>query len=150
MAAASLGGVACVWAVVRPLPGGGTPASAPVGERPATVWAVTMPADSAVAALNRAAPFRVQRRPSPVAYDPSREPGAESPPARTPPAFVVTGIVWGREPSAVLEGVPGAEGARVVRRGDSVAGFQVMRVAQDRVRLAGLDTSWTLPVRTTW
>src|SRR5213592_497528 len=53
-------------------------------------------------------PFRVARRPSPVAYDPVR---VGQPPALTPPkpALALVGIVWdgGSDPTALLEGLPG-------------------------------------------
>jgi hypothetical protein len=60
------------------------------------------------------------------------------------------GIVWGREPAAVIEGLPGVEGPRVVRRGDNVGALRVRDIVQDRVIVVGLDTTWTLKLRVPW
>src|SRR5207247_10370224 len=96
-------------------------------------------------------PFRVARRPSPVAYDPVR---VGQPPALTPPkpALALVGIVWdgGSDPTALLEGLPGVEGPRVVRTGESVASLRVKRIERERVVVVGLDTVWVLMVREPW
>jgi len=96
-------------------------------------------------------PFRIARRPAPVAYDLVR---AAQPPAPVPPkpALVLTGIVWDRggNPSAVLDGVPGAGGPRVVRSGERIGALLIRRIERDRVVVVGLDTTWTLTVREPW
>ncbi|MGH7526894.1 MAG: hypothetical protein ACREMX_09340 [Gemmatimonadales bacterium] len=66
------------------------------------------------------------------------------------PALAVSGIVWGPEPAALVEGVPGVEGSTVLRRGDSAAGFRVVRIEGERVVIRGMDTTWTLMVRNPW
>src|SRR5207247_689208 len=90
--------------------------------------------------------FRVSRHPSAVAYDPLRlaEPTAPPPPK---PGLRLTGLVSGSEPAAVLEGLPGADGPRVVHVGDVIAGLKILRIDVDRVRIAGMDTVWVLAVR---
>ena len=95
--------------------------------------------------------FRVSRRPSPVAYNAQRGavPVADVP--RPPrPVLVLVGIVAGSEPSAVIEGFPGIEGARAVRVGDEVSGLKVARIGKSDVRVTGMDTVWTLTVREPW
>ena len=74
---------------------------------------------------------------------------AEAP--RSPkPLLVLVGIVAGPEPSAVIEGFPGVEGARVVRIGDEVSGLKVTRIWETNVRIVGMDTLWVLQVREPW
>ncbi len=102
-------------------------------------------------ALERPA-FRADRRRSSAVYDPTRPvtPDAPPPPAAPKPALALSGIVWGPEPAVVLEGVPGIEGSAVLRRGDSAAGLQVVRIEGERVVIRGMDTTWTLTVRNPW
>ena len=65
---------------------------------------------------------------------------------------MLVGIVWdgGADPAAVIEGLPGIEGSRVVRVGEEYGGVRVRRVERALVVLAGLDTVWTLTVREPW
>ena len=62
------------------------------------------------------------------------------------------GIVWdgGRDPTALLEGLPGVEGPRVVRRGEHVGDLRVRTIARDHVMVLGPDTTWILTVREPW
>jgi hypothetical protein len=102
-------------------------------------------------ALERPA-FRADRRPSSVAYDATQPVTPDAPSRATvpKPTLAVSGIVWGPEPAAVLEGVPGVEGSTVVRRGESAAGLRVIRIEGELVVVRGLDTTWTLKVRNPW
>lgn len=95
-------------------------------------------------------PFRVRRAPAPVAYDPIRVEAGPPPPPPPNPALVLSGIVAGPDPSAVIEGLPGIEGPRVLRPGERAAGIVVRRIEADRVVLVGFDTSWTLTVKEPW
>jgi hypothetical protein len=106
-------------------------------------------AAESVAAVVARDPFRIGRRPLLPAYDPLRlaEQVAAPPPK---PTLTVVGVVNGSEPSAVIEGLPGVEGSRVVRVGDEVAGLQIKRIANGRVVIAGMDTTWVLEVREPW
>lgn len=103
----------------------------------------------AVAAIVSRDPFRFGRRPAVTAYDPVRlaQPVAPPPPR---PQLILLGIVNGADPSAVLEGLPGVEGSRVVRVGDSVAGLQIKQIGTTRVVIVGMDTTWVLEVREPW
>ena len=94
--------------------------------------------------------FRFGRRAPAVAYDPQRAaaPALASQPPK--PVLALLGLVAGAEPTAVIEGLPGVEGARVVRVGDAVAGIKVQLIAGDHVRLVGMDTVWVLRVREPW
>jgi hypothetical protein len=107
--------------------------------------------DSLVAALIGKDPFRVARRPAAVLYDPVRLVQPATPPAPKP-MLVLAGIVWdnGNDPTALVEGFPGTDGPRPVREGETIAGLRVRTIKQDRVVIAGLDTTWTLTVREPW
>src|SRR5439155_24082159 len=72
--------------------------------------------------------FTVTRRAADVAYDPVRLAQVALQPPAPKPVLVLTGIVWGAEPQAVVEGWPGVEGPRVVRAGDVVSGLKVKRI----------------------
>ncbi|OLD39476.1 MAG: hypothetical protein AUI57_03130 [Candidatus Rokubacteria bacterium 13_1_40CM_2_68_8] len=107
--------------------------------------------DSLVAVLVARDPFRVTRRPSNVVYDPLRlaQPATPPPPK---PLLALVGIVWdnGRDPTALVEGLPGVDGPRPVRQGETIAGLRVKAIKPDRVVITGLDTTWTLTVREPW
>ncbi len=107
--------------------------------------------DSLVAAFLGRDPFRVARRPSDVVYDPVRLAQPAAPPLPKP-ALALVGIVWdsGRDPTALVEGLPGADGPRPVRQGETVGGLRVKTIKPDRVVITGLDTTWTLTVREPW
>ncbi len=96
-------------------------------------------------------PFRATRRPSNVVYDRIRLAQPATPPAPKP-ALALVGIVWdnGSDPTALVEGFPGADGPRPVRQGETIAGLRVRTIKQDRVLITGLDTTWTLTVREPW
>ena len=66
------------------------------------------------------------------------------------PLLALTGMVLGREPAAILEGVPGEEGPVVVRLGDVRGPVKIVSVDSERVVVRGLDTTWSLQVRQPW
>ena len=109
-------------------------------------------ADSLIDAAITRTPFRAQRQPSGIAYDPEAPVGGSSlaPPPPPKPVLVVTGIVWGRKSEAVVEGLPGTTGGRLVRAGEQIGGVTVRGISRDQVTLAGFDTTWTLKLRTRW
>lgn len=103
-------------------------------------------AESALAAAVAKAPFR-KRRTSAAPYDPALIGGPPPPPAPPKPAVILAGIVWGDQPVAAIEGVPGSEGAVVLGIGDSTGGVRVRRITRESVILAGYDTVWSLRIR---
>jgi hypothetical protein len=111
-------------------------------------------ADGLMADALRRPLFRPARRPAAVGFDPARSEAAASgesaPPPVERPSLALSGIVWGAEPAAILEGMPGAEGSTVLRRGDASSGIRVTRIERSRVVLVGRDTSWVLEVREPW
>lgn len=112
---------------------------------------VGYPADSIGRSVVKGDPFRVSRRPTDVPYDPLRVASSGAAATGAPkPSLVLTGIVWGATPQAVMEGLPGVDRPRVLRTGDVVAGLCVKRIEPTRVTVVGLDTVWVLTVRQPW
>lgn len=93
--------------------------------------------------------FRAERRPARVSYDPIKATAPPVPQVQKP-VLVLAGIVWGKDPTALIEGLPGTDGSRVLRLGEVVAGFTVREIQRDRVIVTGLDTTWTLQVKEPW
>lgn len=102
-----------------------------------------------VAAIVSRDPFRVGHRPALPAYDPLRLAEQLAPPPLRP-TLVLVGLMEGSSPSAIIEGLPGVEGARVVRAGDVIGPLAVKKVGSGRVVITGMDTTWVLQVREPW
>src|SRR2546428_1863405 len=79
--------------------------------------------DSLVHLIVARDPFRMTRRPSNVVYDPMRLAQPATPPAPKP-ALALVGIVWdnARDPTALFEGLPRADGPRPPRSREAIAG----------------------------
>lgn len=138
---------AVTWAALAPLNGGFGPSAA---VRQALLpTAVSYPAESLTRVVITRDVFRVGRRAAAVLYDPMRavQPVADAMPK---PVLTLVGLVAGSEPAALVEGFPGIQGTRVVRVGDVVAGLRVRSISGMAVRIAGMDTVWTLTVREPW
>ncbi len=106
-------------------------------------------AAESVATIVSRDPFRIGRRPLLPAYDPLRLAEQLAPPPPKP-TLILVGVVNGLAPSAVIEGLPGVEGSRVMRVGDTVAGLKIEKITKSRVVIAGMDTTWVLEVREPW
>jgi hypothetical protein len=92
--------------------------------------------------------FRAERHPAPAPYDPVRLAASPpGPPTAPKPVLLLKGLVWGAVPEAVVEGLPGVDGPRVLRVGEGVGGLRVQRIEAGRVVIAGLDTIWILTLR---
>lgn len=101
--------------------------------------------DSLAAAAVARHPFRAARRPG-LPFDPARLRAAPEPEELPPPVMPLrlTGILAGSEPAALIDGVTGTEGTRVVRPGERAGDYTVRTIAPDHVVLAGRDTVITL------
>lgn len=117
--------------------------SSPLNMAPGTLTA----ASDTLVARN---PFRLDRKPSDVVYDPAMGVVPPAPPTVTRPPLAVVGIVGGPPWEALVEGIPGRQGSVLVRRGDTLGGLRVRSITRDIVRISGMDTVWTLPVRRAW
>jgi hypothetical protein len=95
--------------------------------------------------------FRQARSSSTVPFDPrtTQGGGAPPPPPGPPhPTLALAGIIFGRHPAALVDGIPGSEGTRVIHAGERVGELLVRSIAREQVVIAGRDTVWTLRVRT--
>jgi hypothetical protein len=121
------GGAAAVVALRVPLAPGNTGGeSPPEGQLTPPVEAQDA-LDSVVIQRNA---FRSDRRPAPVRF----EPGGQTPPSMEPrPPLSVAGVVLGRTRAALLRGLPGVDGVRVLAEGEAAAGVRVLRVADRTV-----------------
>lgn len=135
----------------RPLAEVTVPEAAPAPARGAARSAAPVVVESLVAHVVERDAFRVARRPAIVAYDPQAAAQPELPPPPRP-ALSLLGIVWdgGHDPTALVEGLPGVEGARALRRGEHVGDLRVRTIARDHVIVLGSDTTWILTVREPW
>jgi hypothetical protein len=120
-------------------------------EEPAAMHVRSSVADSLTTIALRRPLFRSDRRPAAVPYDPQRSAAPAEPAAPVErPTLALSGIVWGAEPAALIEGMPGVEGSLVLRRGEASAGIRIVRIERTRVVLSGRDTTWILQVREPW
>lgn len=138
---------ALVWASLVPIGSALPPPSTVVPILPARVAAY--PADSLVGVAIARDVFRAGRRPAAIAYEPAR--ALASPEGPVPrPVLALVGMIGGPTPTAVIEGVPGFDGARVLLTGDIVAGLRVRTIGADSVVISGRDTVWVLRMREPW
>jgi len=135
----------------RPLAAVVLPDAPSAAGAPARATASRLPAESGAAHAVARDAFRVSRQPSPVAYDPlaAVQPDVPPPPR---PTLQLVGIVWdgGTDPTAVIEGLPGSDGPRTVRRHERVGDLGIRTIARDHVIVLAPDTTWILTVREPW
>jgi hypothetical protein len=136
---------------VTPLAEVTLPEAAPAPARGAAGSAGPVVVESLAAHVVERDAFRVARRPAAVAYDPQAGSQPEQP-ALPRPTLSLLGIVWdgGRDPTALVEGLPGIEGSRVVRRGEHLGDLRIRTIAPNHVIVLGPDTTWILTVREPW
>jgi hypothetical protein len=137
------------FGLTRPLTGSDLPSARSARDGVPLRAAASMNVDSTIRLILTRTPFRAARRPAAVAFDPRLSTQVEAP-ATPKPVLALSGIVWGADPTAVIQGLPGIEGSKVVRRGDVIGGIKVSRIERERVLVTGLDTTWTLTVREPW
>jgi hypothetical protein len=131
--------------------------AAPIAQRAAATAAPEVPRTDtallAAAAKNLRAhdPFRLERKPAGVRYNPWETASTAAPvaaPAR--PGLSLVGLVGGPPWNALVEGIPGHEPGVLLQLGDSAGGIRFVRLAGDTVLLAGFDTTWALTSRRAW
>lgn len=95
--------------------------------------------DSLVDVVRTAAPFQALRAPEGLAV----VDGSAAPPTARP-VLRLGGLAGGRIPLAVLYGIPGIEGGRLVQEGDTVGGLRIRAIRGGIVSVVGYDTTWVL------
>jgi hypothetical protein len=92
--------------------------------------------------------FRRDRHATSIPFDPARSDNSSpAPQAPSRPALSLVGIVNGARALALIEGLPGVAGSRLLGVGDTALGFRVRVIGPDLVVLSTRDTSWTLHLR---
>lgn len=127
---------------------------------PPVIWPIEEPAaypgpralETAAKTVSASDPFRLERRPSSVAYGsvPDGASAAPPPPKPPKPGLALAGVVGGPPWVALLDGVPGKNGSVVVHAGDSVAGLKVRSLGPDGITITGFDTTWKLTLKAPW
>lgn len=146
----SLGAVAAGWQVWHPSTVDGV-----VGVQPtaAVQPAVLKVSRESLAVLVQTDPFRLGRRPATISYDPAvgDQPPVE-PPAIQRPTLILAGLVQGGavKAGALIEGLPGTVGARLLQVGDTSGGIRLRRIGAEEAVLTGQDTTWKLKLRRPW
>lgn len=107
-------------------------------------------ADSLLRGVVELAPFRLVRQVATAAYQIGRPDAQVDAPQVQRPALSLSGIITGRRPAALLDGVPGHDGSMLLQIGDTAAGLRLRRIERDRVIVTGMDTTWTLTLRQAW
>jgi hypothetical protein len=64
--------------------------------------------------------------------------------------LVLAGTVGGPPWAALVEGIPGREGAVLVRAGDVLGTLTVRTVKRDTVTIQARDTVWRLSLKKPW
>jgi hypothetical protein len=108
---------------------------------------------AAAAQMRDRDPFRWERRPSDVRFnpwEPATTPISSLPAPPPRPALGLVGIVGGPSWIALVEGIPGREGGVVLRVGETTGGIRLDAVHGDTARLSGFDTTWVLTPRQAW
>lgn len=101
--------------------------------------------DSAADRIAAHDPFRLERKPAAVAYNPMPT-GIAAPVAPPAPAIriVLQGTIGGPPWHAIISGVPGHAGTIVVSSGDTLGGVTIRRVKRDSVTVRVKDSTWTV------
>ena len=92
--------------------------------------------------------FRTAREPADGAGAPLI--GAVMSQPQIKPPLVLKGLVGGTTVQAIIEGIPGVDGAAVMRAGEAVMGIRLRAVRGDTAILVSKDTTWKLTVRRLW
>ena len=95
-------------------------------------------------------PFRLPSRQPVVRYGAPPAVVAAPVPQPPKPVLALTGVLWGSEPAALLRGIPGTDGEIVAHRGETHGAILVKAILPQAIELEGMDTTWTLTVRTPW
>ena len=66
------------------------------------------------------------------------------------PRLTLRGILGGPPWDALIEGIPGRDGALVLRAGQTMAGVTIKSIRRDTVLVKGFDTTWTLTLARSW
>lgn len=95
-------------------------------------------------------PFRLERKPSSVAFGTPVLPQEGSAAMVSRAQLILKGTVGGPPWQAIMSGIPGKDGNVVLAQGDTVAGYKIKRIKRDTAIVQGDDSTMTLTVRQGW
>ncbi len=139
-------GLSTITPSASPLPvpesvGSRAPADIPPAARP----------DSLARRVAARDPFRLSRAAALVAFRFGADAAAAGPAALPtpprPPLALAGVLLGGGTPAALIDGLPGIEGTRVMRPGERVGVYELRWVTAEAALIAAPDTAWTLRVR---
>jgi hypothetical protein len=118
---------------------------------PAIAMSDTVALAASASRLRARDPFRVDRKPAQVLYNPW-QPVVTTPPPPPPvrPPLALAGLVGGPPWNALIVGIPGREGGVLLQLGDSANGVRFVALRGDTAILAAFDTTWALTARRAW
>lgn len=111
--------------------------------RPTGQVPVATLSDSSFRLAMRSAGFRANRI-IPSAERGLLAAGTARPPDPPKPQLALVGLVLGKLRTALLTGVPGNAGTRLMSTGDTAGGIRVRSISANQVLVAGYDTTWIL------
>jgi hypothetical protein len=76
--------------------------------------------------------------------------GPPAPMASGRPRLTLRGVLGGPPWDALIDGIPGREGAVVMRAGETQAGITIRAIRRDTVLARGFDTTWALTLARSW
>ncbi len=138
------------WATAIPASPIAESSIAPGTAAPAAVDTVALGA--AATRLRQRDPFRLERKPTDVRYNPWEPVVTVAAPtaARVRPPLTLAGLLGGPPWNALIEGIPGRENGVLLQLGDSANGVRFVALRGDTVVLAAFDTTWSLTARRAW
>jgi len=143
-------GTVIAWATAIPESPIAESSIAPGTAAPAAVDTVALGA--AATRLRQRDPFRLERKPTDVRYNPWEPVVTVAAPtaARVRPPLTLAGLLGGPPWNALIEGIPGRENGVLLQLGDSANGVRFVALRGDTVVLAAFDTTWSLTARRAW
>jgi hypothetical protein len=120
---------------------------------PVTLLALPRPTmDSLERAVSDVAERNLFRAERSMADESSAAPAVGMMPAApsTKPRLVLRGVLGGPPWDALIDGIPGRDGAVVMRAGQVVGGVTIRAVKRDTVFARGFDTTWALTLGRSW
>jgi hypothetical protein len=148
--AVALAGTVATWITAVPTPP--TEEHSVQAGAPAPAAMDTVALRTSATRLRARDPFRLDRKPADVQYNPWQATTVAPPPAPPPirPPLALAGLLGGPPWSALIEGIPGREGGVLLQMGDSASGVRFVAVRGDTVILAAFDTTWALTEKRAW
>jgi len=142
---AALAGLASIWGWSTALPSVPREHRKPYPPAPPITPGDTVGLADAAAAIRDRDPFRSERKPTRLRFNPWQPAvAATQSPAPTRPALSLAGVLGGPPWNALIQGIPGREGGVVLGVGEAAGGIRLTKIHGDTAFVSGSDTTWVL------